>query len=393
MPRYRGSTAPRHAETGAIGVLVSNLGTPEAPSAAALRPYLREFLSDPRVIELPRLVWQLILNLFVLPTRPRRSAELYRKVWTEEGSPLLVISRRQADGIARRLAGRLRVPVHVALGMRYGSPSLATALRELDDAGCRRILLSAALPAVLRRHHRLDLRRRLRRARVPGAGCPSCAPSTATTTSRDYIAALAASVEELWQREGEPEQLLLSFHGMPRRYFEARRPLLLLLPEDGAAGCRGARPDGGALAGDASSRASAARSGCGPTPTRRSRALPAPGRPAARRALPRLLGRLPRDARGDRRPQPRILRARRRRALPLHSLPQRARRPPRLPRRARLATPRRLGRRAAGGADEAAQRTRERASCAPACSGGTPALPRREILGDRRTPSGGFRAP
>ena len=105
MPKniFRGDPGFEHGEIPAVGVLVTNLGTPEAPTAAALRPYLREFLSDPRVIELPRALWQTILNLFILPFRPKKSAELYASIWTDEGSPLLVLSRRLMDKIAARM--------------------------------------------------------------------------------------------------------------------------------------------------------------------------------------------------------------------------------------------------------------------------------------------------
>jgi len=223
MTRYLGDAGDPHGRLPAIGLLLSNLGTPQAPTARALRPYLREFLSDPRVIELPRLVWLAILNGIVLVVRPRRSAALYRKVWTPEGSPLLTLSRRQAEGIAARLAGETAVPVRVALGMRYGEPSIARALDELAAAGCRKVLVlplypqysattsgstfDAAFAALGRRRWVPDLRTIGTYHDEPG-----------------YVAALAASIAELWGREGEPERLLLSFHGMPKRYLLAGDP-------------------------------------------------------------------------------------------------------------------------------------------------------------------------
>ncbi len=120
------------------GVLLTNLGTPDAPTAPALRKFLREFLWDRRVVDLPRLKWWLILNLFVLPFWPKKSAELYRNIWTPEGSPLLVIARKQRDAVAAALDD---VEVHVALGMRYGSPSIRSALDELQAAGCERLVV------------------------------------------------------------------------------------------------------------------------------------------------------------------------------------------------------------------------------------------------------------
>ena len=122
------------------GILLSNLGTPDAPTTPALRKYLREFLSDRRVIDLPRWKWYPILYGIVLRTRPKRSAAAYRRVWTDAGSPLLVISRKQRAGLEQRLG------MPVALGMRYGNPSLESALDELRAKGCERILVMPLYP-------------------------------------------------------------------------------------------------------------------------------------------------------------------------------------------------------------------------------------------------------
>lgn len=212
-----------HRRPGRIGVLVSNLGTPNAATAAALRPYLDEFLSDPRVIELPRWKWLPILKLFVLTRRPAQSAKLYEKVWTDEGSPLLAISKRQAEGIATRLAARHGDQVRVALGMRYGSPSIAAALAELARQDCRRLVVLPLYPqySASTTGSTFDaLFAELARWRwVPGL-------RTVDTYHADdgYIAALAASVRELWSRDGEPDLLLMSFHGMPQRYFDNGDP-------------------------------------------------------------------------------------------------------------------------------------------------------------------------
>ena len=135
-----------HARAPRVGVLLSNLGTPDAATPAALRVYLEEFLSDPRVIELPRWKWLPILHLFILTTRPKMSAALYRKVWTAEGSPLLVTSQRQRAGIEQRLRARFGDRVAVALGMRYGNPSIARALGELAAAGCHRVVVLPLYP-------------------------------------------------------------------------------------------------------------------------------------------------------------------------------------------------------------------------------------------------------
>ena len=215
-----------HASSPRVGVLLSNLGTPDAATPAALRVYLQEFLSDPRVIELPRWKWLPILHLFILTTRPKMSAELYRKVWTSAGSPLLVTALRQRAGIERRLRARFAPSgdqVAVALGMRYGNPSIAKALAELAAAGARRVVVLPLYPqyAAATAGSTFDaVFAELTRTRwVPGL-------RTIETYHDEpgYIAALAASVRERWQAEGEPERLLMSFHGMPQRYFDDGDP-------------------------------------------------------------------------------------------------------------------------------------------------------------------------
>jgi len=212
-----------HRQPAKVGVLLSNLGTPDAATPAALRVYLKEFLSDPRVIELPRWKWLPILHLFILTTRPKMSAALYRKVWTAEGSPLLVTSQRQRAGIEQRLRSRFGDSVRVALGMRYGNPSIAGALAELAAAGCHRIVVLPLYPqyAAATAGSTFDaVFASLQRTRwVPGL-------RTIETYHDEpgYIAALAASVRERWQAEGPPEKLLMSFHGMPQRYFDDGDP-------------------------------------------------------------------------------------------------------------------------------------------------------------------------
>ncbi|MEA3276745.1 MAG: ferrochelatase, partial [Pseudomonadota bacterium] len=132
--KYQNETGFRHDAPEALGVLLMNLGTPDAPTVPAVRRYLAEFLGDPRVVELPRPLWWLVLNGVILRVRPRRSAAAYRSVWTEEGSPLLTISRRQSSALQERLSARLAGPVRVELAMRYGNPSVASALANLRSA-------------------------------------------------------------------------------------------------------------------------------------------------------------------------------------------------------------------------------------------------------------------
>ena len=223
MRKYFGQSAFSHGEIPAVGLLVTNLGTPDAPTPKALRRYLREFLLDRRVIELPRPIWWTILHLFVLTTRPRKSAALYQLVWTEEGSPLLAITRRQATGIAARLSTESQTPIEVAVGMRYGNPSIASALRSLSERGCRKILVLPLYPQYA--------------AATTGSTWDAIAQELSSwrfvpelrfvSTYHDeleYVAALAASVREVWGGDGPAEKLVFSFHGIPQRYFDAGDP-------------------------------------------------------------------------------------------------------------------------------------------------------------------------
>ena len=223
MPRYVGNPDYRHGTTESLGVLAANLGTPDAPTTAAVRRYLAEFLWDPRIIELPRPLWWLILHGVILRIRPRRSAEAYSQVWTDEGSPLLVWSQKQAAGLQKELSAALPGPVHVALGMRYGQPSIESALDSLRAANVRRLLVLPLYPqysatttastfdavaAALSRWRWLpDLRMISDYHAEPG-----------------YIDALAASIREHWGAHGRSQHLVMSFHGLPHRYLEAGDP-------------------------------------------------------------------------------------------------------------------------------------------------------------------------
>jgi ferrochelatase len=221
--KYFGQPDFQHGEVPAVGVLLVNLGTPDAPDTPSLRRYLREFLLDPRVIELPRFTWWLILHLFILITRPKQSAELYKKIWWKEGSPLLVISNRQAAALQETLRREMGNPVHVAVGMRYGNPSIRSALRELADKGCRRILVLPLYPQYA--------------AATTGSTFDAVADEIKTWRwvpeirfinhyhdEPAYIRALARSIRDVWGEQGQAEKLLFSFHGIPKRYFLAGDP-------------------------------------------------------------------------------------------------------------------------------------------------------------------------
>lgn len=233
MIEYTAQQSFRHDQVPAVGVLVVNLGTPEAPTAKALRPYLRQFLSDPRVIELPRLQWQLILNLFVLTRRPKVSAHLYETVWTAEGSPLLAITQRLAEALGEALRGRVGMPLRVEVGMTYGEPSVAAALRRLREAGCARILVLPLYPQYsgTTTGSVFDaVARELMTWRV----VPELRTISGWHDEPGYVRALAASIREVWERPeggGPPEKLLFSFHGIPLRYFQGGDPYPCLCRE------------------------------------------------------------------------------------------------------------------------------------------------------------------
>jgi ferrochelatase len=204
-------------ERPSTGILVSNLGTPDAPTPPALKRYLREFLRDPRVIDLPRWKWFPLLELLILPRRAPKSAEAYAKVWTAEGSPLLSISKRQRA----MLEEALKLPV--VLGMRYGNPSIASALDELAARGCPRVLVLPLYPqyAAATVASTFDaLGDALRRMRV----VPEIRTVRSYHDDRGYIGALARSVLEAWEKGGPGKRLLLSFHGLPRRYVDLGDP-------------------------------------------------------------------------------------------------------------------------------------------------------------------------
>jgi ferrochelatase len=215
-PRYEHGTLTR------TGVLLVNLGTPEAPTAAAVRPFLKQFLSDPRVVEVPRALWWPILHGIVLNTRPRKSAEKYAKIWTTEGSPLKVHTERQANLLRTRLRADPHAPA-VAWAMRYGAPAVDAALVQLKAQGCDRVLVVPLYPQYA--------------ASSTGSTCDAVFAAAACLRNvpelrlikhfhddPGYIAALAGSVREYWTASGRPERLVMSFHGVPRFTLERGDP-------------------------------------------------------------------------------------------------------------------------------------------------------------------------
>lgn len=221
------------------GILIANLGTPDAPSAPALRRYLGQFLGDPRIIEMPRLLWWPLLHGIILQTRPPRSARLYQAIWTEDGSPLRSTSQR----IVEKLRQRIALPIEP--GMRYGSPSIPAALAALRDQGVDRVLV---LP--LFAQYSATTTASIFDAVFDELRTWRDVPALRTVRSYHdhplYLDALAASVQDAWADRPRPARLLMSFHGIPQsyadrgdpypRYCEATARLLadrLDLPADG----------------------------------------------------------------------------------------------------------------------------------------------------------------
>lgn len=215
---YKNETGFRHDAPEVLGVLLLNLGTPDAPTVPAVRRYLAEFLSDSRVVELPRFLWWPILHGIILRLRPRRSAKAYRSVWTTQGSPLLAIAKRQAAALQDRLGARMPGPVRVELAMRYGNPSIGSALACLRSANARRLLVLPLYPqySATTTASTFDA--------VTGElsswrWLPEVRFVNQYHDRQGFIAALADSVRAYWADRGEPDRLLFSFHGIPKEYF------------------------------------------------------------------------------------------------------------------------------------------------------------------------------
>lgn len=212
-----------HDQKASLGVLITNLGTPDAPERGAVRRYLKEFLWDPRVIEIPRVLWWLILNGVILTIRPSRSAAAYRSVWTEEGSPLLLHTRAQAQDLQTTLAARYPGKVDVRFAMRYGNPSIPEVLQQMLDAGVRKLVVlplypqySATTTASTFDAIAGDFTRR--------RWLPEFRFITHYHDNPAYIEALAASVRDYRTTHGAADKLVFSYHGIPKKCLEDGDP-------------------------------------------------------------------------------------------------------------------------------------------------------------------------
>ena len=197
------------------GILLVNLGTPDAPTPQAVRTYLKEFLSDPRVVEIPRPIWWLILNGIILNTRPRKSAAKYAAVWMKEGSPLRVHTEKQTALLQGYLSQRSKAPLVVEFAMRYGNPSIPTVLRKLKEQNCQRILVVpmypqyAASTTATANDIVFDELQHMRNA-------PALRTIKHFHDNAGYIRTLANNIQDYWAKNGTPEKLLMSFHGLPQ---------------------------------------------------------------------------------------------------------------------------------------------------------------------------------
>ena len=213
----------RHGTQDKLGILLVNLGSPEEPKTSAVRRYLAEFLWDPRVVDAPRWLWWLILHFVILRFRPRHSARAYKKVWTNQGSPLIAISKLQTQAIEKVLQKKFRGNVIVDLGMRYGSPSLKDGLNALRKAGARRLLILPMYPqysATTTASVFDEVTQVLRGWRW----LPDLRFINQYHDHPKYIEALAKSISQHWQQNGRAQKLLFSFHGIPQRYVDNGDP-------------------------------------------------------------------------------------------------------------------------------------------------------------------------
>lgn len=215
--KYQGSPSFSHSQADKVGVLITNLGTPNAPTKQALKPYLKQFLSDPRVVEIPRLIWWMILNLVILNIRPKRSAKAYQTVWEEGGSPLMIHTVNQAGALRTELVAKYRDGIVVECAMRYGQPAIDDTIEKMLQQGVRKLLVLPLYPQY----------------------CASTTGSTFDAVAEDfksrrwipelrfvtqyhdndqYITAMAHKIQHHWNDNEQADKLIFSYHGIPKRY-------------------------------------------------------------------------------------------------------------------------------------------------------------------------------
>jgi ferrochelatase len=213
---------PAHTEPPRAGVLVANLGTPDRPDSRSLRKYLREFLWDQRVVEVPRPLWWMILNFFIVPFRSPKSAEAYRRVWTERGSPLLYYTRDLADAMAQQFE-REHPRVNVYVGMRYGSPGIDEALEQARRDNVQRLIVLPLYPQYSATTT-ASVFDRLAEALNKIRWIPELRFISHYHYDEAWVEAVADRIRAHQQRHGKPDKLVFSFHGIPKKYLLSGDP-------------------------------------------------------------------------------------------------------------------------------------------------------------------------
>lgn len=221
--RFKGNAGFRHDQGDKVGILITNLGTPQAPETGALRRYLAEFLSDPRVVEIPRIIWMCILHGIILRVRPAKSAQAYKEVWTERGSPLMYYTQDQCEAIRARFSQQYGDLVQVEFAMRYGEPSIASVTERMLSEGVRNLLVLPLYP------------------QYSGSTTGSTFDALSNDMSRrrwlphmrfiasyhdypPYIEAMASRIRTHWREHGQAQKLIFSFHGVPKQFLTAGDP-------------------------------------------------------------------------------------------------------------------------------------------------------------------------
>ena len=215
MAYYKVEPPYQHGDQAKVGILLANLGTPDAPDAKALKRYLGQFLMDRRIVEIPRFIWCWILHCIILVVRPKKSAEKYASVWTSEGSPLMVNAQKQKKLLSSFLSQRIASPYVVELGMSYGNPSMASAIERLKAQHCNKILVFPLYPQYASSSTAASLDA-IWKVLLKTRDVPAIRTIRNYHDHPAYIQALASSVQEHWATNGKPSKLVMSFHGVPK---------------------------------------------------------------------------------------------------------------------------------------------------------------------------------
>jgi len=213
---------PKPFKMGGVGVILVNLGTPDEPTGPAIRKYLREFLSDPRVIEIPKLLWWPILNGPILMARPRKLVPRYKSVWMEGGSPLMVYTQRQTEGL-RQLFAQRGLAIEVETGMRYGQPSIKQAMLRLRERGCEHMLVVPLYPQYAS-STTATVVDEVARVASHMRDQPALRFIKRFHTDPAFISPLGDKIAAFWQQHGKPQKLVMSFHGLPRQCVDLGDP-------------------------------------------------------------------------------------------------------------------------------------------------------------------------